>query len=595
MPVSLIDKDCQSRSSPAHQLVVVLHGWMYTSKRMAGIARLIQQHMPAADIYMPDTPLRRWNATDPAEEIVAELVRRIDQRVNDRRYESIVLLGHSSGGVLARKIFLAAWGAAEDVDPSRRCYDWAPKIERIVFIAAVNRGWTVTSATSYINSVLWQAGIVIGRLFYGGRPTILQTRRGSRFLVNTRLQWLALMNDASKPAGSVVVIQLLGTVDDLISPADAIDHVADFRDEAASASDPASRRFFLVEMPHTGHFDAVDVDPADDPASARIRLYRRAIIARALTGTADKLARHPRAVRRELLDDDLPPAPLRNVRDVVFVIHGIRDRGFWTKKVARKIREHATEPDNVRCVTATYGYFPMAPFILKWGRQDKVEWLMDLYCEVKARYPEAALSYVGHSNGTYLLAKALEDYPATRFKHVVFAGSVVRRDFPWRQFRHDSDPPRVQRLLNYVATNDWVVAIFPKGLQRFRWFDLGGAGHEGFENLHGDGLHQVEYVKGTHKAGLRESQWDDIARFVLSGDAPDQSNIDYVREQSRWLKGVGRTSTGVVLALLAIIVAITLAPIVLLVFQAGGDWWGVLMTALFVAWCLLLWLILTRV
>lgn len=591
MGVELIDHDICGEG--ARRLVVLLHGWTSSARRLEALAQLIRQHLPDADIYVPDMPIRRWNATDPAKDIVAALVEGIDRRCAKRDYASIVLMGHSTGGVLARKLFLAAWGAAEDVDASRHCHSWAERIERIIFIAAVNRGWTVTSATSYIDSAAWRYGILVADFIYGGRPTILQTKRGAPFLVNTRLQWLALVNDESKKANGVLVVQLLGTVDDMVSPADAIDHVADFRENAtAGADDAASRRFFLVELPNTGHFDAVDVGPATDPAMTRIHDERRAIVALALTANAADLAASPHAIRREFLDDDLPPVAQRDVKDVVFVIHGIRDRGFWTKKIARKIREHAEKPESVRCITATYGYFPMAPFILKWGRQEKVEWLMDLYCEVKARFPDAALSYVGHSNGTYLLAKALEDYPATRFKHVVFAGSVVRRDFPWRKFYSDCEPPRVRRLLNYVATNDWVVAIFPKGLQRFRWFDLGGAGFDGFESPDNANLRQIEYVRGTHSAGLKESQWDNIARFVLRGDPPKDAWEPY---QAKWLRTVSRRSTAIVAALGLAAVIAPLVPLLLLVLFPVGVWWGASMTAFSIAICWCLWIIVTRV
>ncbi len=40
---------------------------------------------------------------------------------------------------------------------------------------------------------------------------------------------------------------------------------------------------------------------------------------------------------------------------------------------------------------------------------------------------------------------------------------------------------RVRKVLNMVATRDWVVALFPMGLEPFRrFFDLGGAGFAGF-------------------------------------------------------------------------------------------------------------------
>ena len=105
----------------------------------------------------------------------------------------------------------------------------------------------------------------------------------------------------------------------------------------------------------------------------------------------------------------------------------------------------------------------MLPFILPWVRQEKVEWLMDEYVGAKARYPNASFSYVGHSNGTYLLARALRDYPAVRFRNVLFAGSVVRRDYRWDQAIRAG---QVICVVNMVATSDWVVAIFPSGLDR---------------------------------------------------------------------------------------------------------------------------------
>ena len=129
---------------------------------------------------------------------------------------------------------------------------------------------------------------------------------------------------------------------------------------------------------------------------------------------------------------------------------------------------------------------PHGSFLLPWMRRDKVEWLLDQYVTAKALYPRADFSYVGRSHGTYLLAKALELCPAIRFKRAVFAGSVVRRRYDWTRFfpttavdpnSGERIPAQVKGVLNYVATADWVVAIFPYGLERLRLQDLGGAGH----------------------------------------------------------------------------------------------------------------------
>ncbi len=218
----------------------------------------------------------------------------------------------------------------------------------------------------------------------------------------------------------------------------------------------------------------------------------------------------------------VPEDERTDVTDIVFVIHGIRDRGFWTHKIPRTVKAASDQERRKReacgekgpkfeTETSSYGYFPMLPFLLSWGRRAKVEWLMDEYTQNLALYPNAEFSFVGHSNGTYLLAKAFEEYPACRFKHIVFAGSVVRTRYDWGKLIREG---RAKAILNYVATSDWVVAFFPKLFQTLHWQDLGSAGHDGFEDLQ---EYQVKYVRGGHGAAIQEQHWEDIAHFIVHG------------------------------------------------------------------------------
>ena len=141
----------------------------------------------------------------------------------------------------------------------------------------------------------------------------------------------------------------------------------------------------------------------------------------------------------------------------------------------------------------------------------------------RALYPDAlSFSYLGHSNGTYLLAAALQENPACRFDRVVFAGSVVRQDYDWEQAIRRK---QVGAMLNYVATNDKVVAVFPGALERLPWQDLGSAGHNGFiqarkSDARTSGLHEIKYVAGGHSAALSEEQWEGIAAFICDGTVP---------------------------------------------------------------------------
>lgn len=181
---------------------------------------------------------------------------------------------------------------------------------------------------------------------------------------------------------------------------------------------------------------------------------------------------------------------------------------------------------------------------------------MDRYVEARAHYPKAEFSYVGHSNGTYLVARALRDYPAAQFKRIVLAGSVVRSDYDWQSLTADTKRlalRRVGSVLNYVATNDKVVAIFPKGLEPMTLFDLGGAGHSGFKQASPNGpVHQVEFIKGGHSAGHEEKHWTEIARFIVDGDIPNKET----GEQDPLCKRLGKRSTWLLAALLVLILGI---------------------------------------
>jgi pimeloyl-ACP methyl ester carboxylesterase len=262
----------------------------------------------------------------------------------------------------------------------------------------------------------------------------------------------------------------------------------------------------------------------------------------------------------------------------VFVIHGIRDRGFWTQKIARKAMAEAAGAKRVaRSMTMSYGYLAMLPFVMPWVRRDKVRWLMDRYADCRALYPAAKFHYVGHSNGTYLVARALRDYRAARFQRIVLAGSVIRTDYDWRSVIVGGN--QAEAVLNYVASGDWVVAVFPHGLSPFPGLDLGGAGHFGFDQLAGPGVgtqaprissvdiggatsYQVYYVGGGHGAGIKESQWDDIAKFVVHGKPPSIGDPDYVSRQNGWVAAASRlpplTFMVAVILLLCVLGAVSL-------------------------------------
>ena len=284
--------------------------------------------------------------------------------------------------------------------------------------------------------------------------------------------------------------------------------------------------------------------------------------------------------------DEEPEARQEDVDHVVFVLHGIRDEGHWTQKIARrilKLSEDGTTKIEVRTETSSYGFFPMLPFLLPSARQKKVAWFMDQYAETRAKYPNAEISFVGHSNGTYLLGRALEQYSFCEFRHVVLAGSVIRTNYPWRQKVGDEPGKQVKKIVNFVATSDWVVAFFPKAIELLMLQDLGSGGHDGFDEVD----HNLGFVKGTHSAAIAEENWGTIAQFVVTGDVPELPD-DLEAAKQHWLIAP--------LAKVAWLIWIFIA--IVLVWIAGKIWgldWGEAeRTALLFAYGWVVWKVITR-
>ena len=621
-------KQFLSEGGKRDELIVAIHGFSSSAgNRLAAVREVTRMARPDADIFTPELPIARNRlCRRMAESLVVELVESIEQILDARKqtggaYASITFIGHSLGAVLARKIVIVAFG--EQRDRTGDCpapfgdafakfrekpRDWAPLIKRLVLLAGINRGWSVSSTLDWWTSVKWSLFQFLGENLPGAPLMIFAIRRGAPFLVQTRLQWLALMDPNFGPRPNIVSVQLLGTVDDEVSPDDNVDYSVDLFGNNGSSS------YFYLEVKESGHGDVIEMSPSgpkSQPKSARAE--RRTKFLTALNDSPEVLKGE--CISREDMADNLPPEPDFKVTDVVFVVHGIRDKGYWTQKVARTIKKlSSATPGSERKFkswTSSYGYFAMLPFVVPSVRQRKVEWLMDHYAEARARYPNADFHYVGHSNGTYLAAQALKDYPAARFKRIVFAGSVVRRDYQWSTLTHPTKsnhkaPPRVEKVLNYVATADWVVALFPKGLEPWKSFNLGSAGHDGFDEASKDGpVYEVEYIVGDHGAGHQESNWEDIARFIVFGETPklreavvddnqspsevgenlDSSHPSFSEKQSEVWRYFGRYSHRILAFLAAFVVGI---GTFLLFSEAAWSAFG------FFAYLLIAYLIVTR-
>jgi alpha-beta hydrolase superfamily lysophospholipase len=495
----------------AKHLVVVLHAFNNSRENLEDVINEIRHVYPHSDISSPSYNAGVF-ANASLSDIAAQLNDGIQEIVDAKHqsgqtYDEIILVGHSIGALLARKIYLYGYGNSPDHPLGQRANTpkaWVDQVTRIILLAGMNRGWSAdtqdgiawlrTTVGEYVHSVF-----DIGHL-------IMSARRGSPFVVNLKLEWIRLVN-SGKPIAQV--IQLLGD-NDKIAP------LSDHNELMASP------QFVFIPVSGTRHADIIDMPGAEDQLDANdadtiIQKRRQRAFRAALSHPVSDLINQYGSNAHML---DSLDADRKQIEHVVFVMHGIRDYGEWVSTIGQALE---TRDASVRAITSKYGYFPMGRFLMFSDREKNVRWFVDQYTEALALYPNSKkFSFIGHSNGTYLLASALENYHAIKMHRVYFAGSVVRTDFPWDAFI----PKRVLSVRNDVAADDWVVAWFPKLFQIIRkqlgfdatgFFNLGSAGFNGFESG-GVNKHQG-YVFGGHGAALQYQ--DSIIDYVIGDNLSD--------------------------------------------------------------------------
>lgn len=514
-PVSVVRQQ-QEPTDGTTTLFVVVHGLdngLYYSSIVGALK-------PNGDVLPLRYPNGYLSNAEP-QNLADGIAQAVSLAYRPDRHRHIVLVGQSMGALLVRRALL---------DAENGQAAWARAVTRVVLLAGMNRGWDISGKKpSDMSATTWLAmwvGSWFGRLTDTGR-LIRSAEAGAPFVADLRLDW---MRRFQKPqARPVEVVQLLGDIDDIVGEDDNKDLLS-----------MSSRRFAWLRVRGTGHLGISDFADTKHFGDAQETLggYRQRKFLLAATAGFD-------AVMAE--NEELPFQPDYEVRQVVFVLHGIRDLGEWAFAFERELKfEHDRLglPGKIAVASIRYGYFGMGPFILEPGRQKYVKWLMDEYTETLARYPNAEqIHVVAHSNGTYLFASALEQYHAMKVGRVVFGGSVVRRGYDWS---HRFEDGQIGYLRNYVAADDWVVALFPRFFEPRPVFkllrnDIGSGGFNGFDE-EPKGLENVRYVVGGHPAFLERIR--EISRMLLAEkveplhDIP-QPSAGQPRAWLKWLSDWG--------------------------------------------------------
>lgn len=513
-----------------------------------GLRQFVEQKFEGSDVIAPDLPMGFASVASPFE-VASVLSQKIEEAFNPDKHDQVRLLGYSAGAPIARYALARAMGFDDAGNFSLPVKPWAERVERIVFLSGILRGWSISTATPakirFFSPISSLAVRTWCRLRHWRTPFIWQLRRHAPFISLSRLldiereKWCK-ENKKRVPAKVV----LLGTQDEFISPVDCIEF-------------SSSKTNTFAELSGLSHSDMLDVSKLSAEATDNK-------FCKALGVSPELLAKDKHfAIDPDDINDYFDPldrpglhaahSKADGVKHAVMILHGIRDEGFWTKRVAKYVKlagkghDGKASPIFLRAPTPSYGFFSMLDFVRPWVRRRQAEWFLDKYAEVRDCYREAKISFIGHSNGTYLAAYILETCAAVRLKNIYFAGSVVRTDYPW----HARAGQVNGKVVNAAARDDNVIAILPGAMERLglKYFGVGGAGFSGFayqdtgKDANGASVsqHRSDWlynlsVSGDHGGGKKEELWSQIAEFVVQDVVPPRATTDPLDDRNKALR-----------------------------------------------------------
>ena len=419
--------------------------------------------------YLPfDSRIRLWTRRRFAD-AATELARYVETQWSG---EDVVLMGHSLGGLVVRHAYLQGLG---EYGPEVR-HEWAGCVRRLVLFAAPNRGISRERLKRRHHAAVRAVGT-----FWP--LSLLDIRAGAPFVTDLRIRWMRTFARLEDEGRDPYVVQLLGQQDSLVVQKDSLD-VEQMRKAAH------------VTVPSATHGSVVRAEGPD--SELRYAKIREAVLG------------EPRPTEPP---DRLPADEA--ARPVVFLLHGIRaGTDDWVSRAKDKLARREERPV-VR--TPSYGYFSALSFALPFARAGNVRVLLDAYGEERAQRPRAPFHFVGHSNGTYVLGKALRTVGAVSFENVYLAGSVLPPRYPWRE-RFESG--QVTRLRNDRAAKDVPVGIICPAICG-RGNDIGPGGVTGFLDDH-ERKREVRYFAGGHGAALADDQnLDGVVEYALTGAATE--------------------------------------------------------------------------
>ncbi|ABM04291.1 conserved hypothetical protein [Psychromonas ingrahamii 37] len=419
----------------------------------------------------------------------------INQVVSTGKYEYVSLIGHSIGGMIARRAYLEAAGQFSDY--SKAHTEWASKVDRILLFASVNRGipngmhWWARLANWFLRSVPHPRFILEDMAY------------GSDFVVDTRISWVryfAKLARDKKPTPRVV--QFWGDQDSVVNEKDNADL------EAFSGN-------VLERVADAKHADLIRFEPEyTSVPKQRWKLFEKELF-------SDK-------------PEELSNHTYHGSSRILIILNGIRDS--TNSEWVIDLKNQATKVYGEKSVEAPdYGYFTAAHFAFSPLREKNIPKFRDLYSELVAANPLAEFDFIGHSNGTYILANSLKSTPSMKFNNVSLVAPVISDEYDWANIFKRG---QIKSLRYDVATEDWPVGILCAALNALGSSEVGPSGVTLFkgnsDKMARSKLEKVGWFDGGHSIALHPNNREHLLEFVQTG-AHFDSGLD-LKSEVGWMR-----------------------------------------------------------
>jgi len=202
---------------------------------------------------------------------------------------------------------------------------------------------------------------------------------------------------------------------------------------------------------------------------------------------------------------------LAKVSDVVILIHGIRDYGKWVQTA-----DTVLSSDHIVVTMPKYGRYSVGDFLKPWkSKRRPMERIHREFMDVDTQYPNAKISVIAHSFGTYLFTRVLQRYRNIRVWRVVLCGSVLPQSFDWAKIAGQiGSADNIQQKRDFIVNDCGDADGWPALAYSASW-SYGSAGTDGFGNIHV----QDRYHSGEHGLFFEEKFMERYWRpFIQKGE-----------------------------------------------------------------------------